>query len=148
VNDTNLSGIIRDSFEPFTDLRFLDLSRNRFTGTLPQSLFDSSTLEIFYISENALTGSIPSNYGNALRLRDLYINNNMLAGTVPPVMPGQLPNLTEFLLSGNDLTGTMPASICALVGEDPENDLVTLVADCGGITPLIQCDCCNGCITV
>lgn len=147
VNATNLSGVVRDSFEPFNSLRFLDLSKNRFTGTLPGSLFDSELIEIIYISENALTGSIPSNYGNAINLRDLFINNNLLAGTVPPVTPGQLPNLTEFLLSGNALTGTMPASICALTGDDPENDLVTLVADCGGTTPLIQCDCCNGCVT-
>ena len=148
VNATNLSGVVRDSFEPFNNLRFLDLSKNRFTGTLPGSLFDIDSIEIIYISENALTGSIPSNYGNAMNLHDLYINNNFLAGTVPPVTPGQLPNLTEFLLSGNALTGTMPASICALTGSDPESDLVTLVADCGGTTPLIQCDCCNGCITI
>jgi hypothetical protein len=110
-------------------------------------LFDVDSIEIIYISENSLTGSIPSNYGNAIHLHDLYINNNFLVGTVPPVAPGQLPNLTEFVLSGNGLTGTMPASICALTGSDPESDLVTLVADCGGTTPLIQCDCCNGCIT-
>jgi Leucine-rich repeat (LRR) protein len=147
VNATNLSGVIRDSFEPFNNLRFFDLSKNRFTGTLPGSLFDVDSIEIIYIYENSLTGSIPSNYGNAIHLHDLYINNNFFAGTVPPITPGQLPNLTEFLLSGNELTGTMPASICALTGSDPESDLVTLVADCGGTTPLIQCDCCNGCIT-
>jgi Leucine-rich repeat (LRR) protein len=147
VNATNLAGVVRDSFEPFTKLRFLDLSKNRFTGTLPESLFDSSAIELLYISDNALTGSIPSNYGNAISLRDLYINNNMLVGTVPPVLPGQLGNLTEFLVSGNGLTGTMPASICALRGDDPENDLFNLVSDCGGVSPLIQCDCCNGCVT-
>jgi Leucine-rich repeat (LRR) protein len=119
---------------------------NQFSGPLPGSIFESGSIEFLYFSENALTGSIPPNYGNASNLSDLYINNNKLAGTVPPILPGQLPKLTEFLLFSNFLTGTMPASVCALRGENKENDLTELVADCGGQTPLIQCDCCNSCI--
>ena len=153
INATLLTGVIRDSFEPFNNLRIVDLSKNMFTGPLPESIFDSTVIELLYLSDNALTGSIPSNYGNAMNLRDLYINNNMLIGTVPDIAPNQFMNLTEFLLFSNTITGSMPASICALRGEDnttttsDNNDLVALVADCGGISPIIQCDCCNGCIT-
>lgn len=147
VNATKLTGVIRDAFEPFRSLRFADFSKNQFSGPVPGSIFESSSIELLYFSENQLTGSIPSNYGNASNLSDLYINNNKLAGTVPPILPGQFPKLTEFLLFSNSLTGTMPASICSLRGDDTENDLTELVSDCGGSTPLIQCDCCNGCIT-
>ena len=146
MNDTNLEGTIRDSFESFQSLRFADFSKNKFTGPLPGSIFDIAGIEILYFSENALTGSIPANYGNASNLRDLYVNDNQLVGMVPPITPGQLLNLTEFRLENNSITGTMPASICALRGEDETNDLYALVADCGGMVPLIQCDCCNGCI--
>jgi Leucine rich repeat len=146
VNGTQLEGSIRDAFEPFQNLRFVDLSMNMFTGPLPGSLFDVPTLEILYLSENALTGSIPSNYGNASNLRDLYLNSNELVGMVPPIQAGQLASLTELRLENNALTGSMPASICALRGDDRETDLVALIADCGGTTPKIQCDCCNSCV--
>jgi Leucine-rich repeat (LRR) protein len=145
VNGTNLEGVIRDSFEPFQSLRFADFSKNAFTGPLPASIFDSTVIEILYFPDNALTGSIPANYGNASSLHDLYLNDNKLIGMVPPIGPGQLSKLTEFQLQNNAITGTMPASICALRGEDRANDLVALIADCGGLQPLIQCDCCNGC---
>jgi Leucine-rich repeat (LRR) protein len=145
VNGTNLQGVIRDSFEPFHSLRFVDLSKNLLTGPLPSSIFNSDVLEILYLSFNALTGSIPANYGNASKLTDLYVNDNKLTGMVPPIGPNKLQNLTEFLLEHNAITGTMPASICALRGMNPKMDLVNLIADCGGAQPLIQCDCCNSC---
>lgn len=146
VNDTKLEGLIRDAFEPFTMLRFADFSRNAFTGPLPGSIFDNSMVEILYFSENAFTGEIPANYANAERLRDLYLNDNELLGMVPPIESGQFEMLTEFRLERNGITGTMPASICALRGDDRSSDLVALIADCGGNPPLIECDCCNGCI--
>ena len=146
VNDTNLEGVIRDSFGAFEQLRFVDLSRNAFTGPLPGSLFDNGVIELVYLSENMFTGAIPSSLGNADTLRDLYVNDNKLVGTVPSVQSGELTSLSEFRLENNGITGTMPATICALRGDDREDDLVTLIADCGGEAPLIQCDCCNGCV--
>lgn len=147
MNGTNLKGVIRDSFEPFRNLRFVDLSKNLLTGPLPSSIFNSDAIEILYLSYNALTGTIPANYGNASKLHDLYLNDNKLTGMVPPVGPNQLQNLTEFLIENNLISGTMPASICALRGQNPAMDLFTLVADCGGVVPRIQCDCCSGCIS-
>jgi len=127
-------------------LRFVDFSRNAFTGPLPGSLFDNGAIELLYLSENMFTGAIPSNFGNADTLRDFYVNDNMLIDMVPSIQSGELEGLSEFRLENNGITGTMPASICALRGDDRENDLVTLIADCGGTNPLIQCDCCNGCV--
>ena len=146
VNDTNLEGVIRDSFGSFEQLRFVDLSRNAFTGPLPGTLFDNGAIELVYLSENMFTGAIPSSLGNAETLRDLYVNDNKLVGMVPSIAAGELENLSEFRLENNGITGTMPATICALRGDDRENDLATLIADCGGEAPLIQCDCCNGCV--
>jgi len=109
-------------------------------------MFENGAIELFYLSMNIFTGAIPSNWGEADTLRDLYVNDNELTGMVPPIEPGQLENLSEFRLENNNIFGTMPASICALRGDDQETDLVTLIADCGGPNPLIQCDCCNGCV--
>ena len=145
VNDNNFVGTIRDAFDAFLKLEFVDFSKNSFTGTLPESLFDVPTIEIAYFYENALTGPIPSNYANSAALRDLYINDNMLSGQVPAITPDQLPVFTELRIENNDISGTMPASICALRGPDNSTDLVTLIADCGGTPPEIECSCCTEC---
>jgi len=146
VNGNNLQGTIRDAFSAFSDLRFVDFSENMFTGTLPASIFDVPTVEILYFYSNAITGSIPPNYGNPPNLRDLYIQENSIFGTVPAIQPNQLQLFTEFRLEFNEIEGTMPASVCALRGSDNETDLVTLVSDCGGDPPEIECTCCTACI--
>jgi len=145
VNENRFSGTIRDAFDNFQGLRFADFSQCAFSGTIPSSLFDAPSIEILYLYENRLTGTIPVNYGNAPNLRDLYLYDNNLSGTVPSIQQGQLDSFTEFRLEDNSIVGTMPASICALRGPNNETDLVTLVADCGGNPPEIECDCCTGC---
>ena len=145
INGTQITGTIRDAFQPFERLEFVDFSNNLLSGTLPASVFDLSTIELLYFESNMLTGFIPENYANAPNLRDLYIFQNQIAGTVPPIEPGQLDVLTEFLLENNDITGVMPSSICALRGREEDNDLARLTADCGGDPPQIECDCCTDC---
>lgn len=145
MNETRISGTIRDAFEPFDKLIFFDLSNNTLTGPIPSSLFEIPTIEIVYLFGNQMTGTIPSTFGNASLLRDLYINDNLLSGTVPSILPDQLTMLTEFRLESNEIVGTMPSSICALRGEDQMTDLFTLTADCDGSPPQIECDCCTGC---
>jgi Leucine-rich repeat (LRR) protein len=145
VNGNNLEGTIRDAFNSFQDLSFADFSRNTFTGPLPASIFDVPTCSILYFYENAFTGSIPANYANGPLLRDLYLQDNLLSGTVPSVGAGQLSVFTELRIETNQITGTMPASLCALRGDNNETDLVTLIADCAGNPPQVECDCCTAC---
>jgi Leucine-rich repeat (LRR) protein len=145
---------MRDSFENFENLTFVDFSNNRFSGPLPASIFGLQRIEILYFFSNLFTGEIPSNYATSPVLRDLYLNDNNLIGTIPPISVGsteegnvqpQLLVLTEFLLQNNSITGTMPASICELRGDNVTEDLVTLIADCNPPDPLVQCDCCSDC---
>lgn len=103
-------------------------------------------MKILYMYENALTGTIPPNFGSSPVLRDLYLNDNLLTGTVPAIAAGQLEVFTEFRLEVNEITGTMPASICALRGPSNETDLVTLIADCAGSPPQVSCSCCTACL--
>jgi hypothetical protein len=135
-------------------LTFVDFSNNRFSGPLPASIFGLPRIEILYFFSNLFTGEIPSNYATSPVLRDLYLNNNRLTGSIPPISASntedgdvqqQLLVLTEFLLQNNSITGTMPASICELRGDNITEDLVTLIADCMSPDPLVQCDCCSDC---
>lgn len=147
MRNNNLQGPIFDSFERFQELEFADFGTNMFTGPLPSSIFDLPMIRILYFFENQLTGEIPSNFANSAVLRDLYLYNNSLSGRVPPIGPSQLQVFTEFRIEYNDITGTMPPSICALRGDNQTADLFTLQADCGGDEPEIRCDgdCCTRC---
>lgn len=145
LRDNEFVGPIHDAFGNFLNLEFADFGINMFTGPLPDSIFDLPNIRILYFFENDLSGSIPTNFGNSPVLRDLYLHNNTIDGRVPPILPGQLELFTEFRIEFNDITGTMPPSICALRGDNSTDDLVTLHADCSGFDPQIRCDCCTQC---
>jgi hypothetical protein len=109
------------------------------TGSIPPSLFEAPVIRIVYLSNNQLDGRIPDTWGQASLLRDLYLDSNQLSGTIPGIQQGQLPNMDELLLQDNDLTGSMPASICANLQLD--EGLQDLWVDCEQVV----CSCCTQC---
>jgi hypothetical protein len=145
LDNNNFVGTIRDGFNQWSSLDFADFRNNQFEGSLPSTIFDIPTMRILYFSNNNLDGPIPENYGSSPVLRDLYLGGNQLTGTVPDIQPGQLTQLTEFLIEENELTGTMAPSICQLRIEGV-GLLDDLWADCGPLAdPIIECECCTVC---
>jgi hypothetical protein len=126
---------------------YFDASNNLFFGTIPETIFDVTSLRFLYMSNNTLSGTIPPEFSRPSFLRDLYLDGNGLVGTVPEVPPGELQELNEFLVHFNFLSGTMPASVCDLKTNNG-GELEDLFSDCGGQSPEIDCDfpgCCNRC---
>jgi hypothetical protein len=125
---------------------FVDISNNIFLGgSLPTTFFEMPSIKNVYIANCSLTGTIPANFGTPPALRDLYLDGNLLVGTVPEISFGQLTMLNEFLLQNNMLTGSMPASVCAL-RDNTTGILEDLWSDC--LVPEIECEfpsCCNRC---
>jgi hypothetical protein len=92
----NLTGQIPDSLGPglATTLQYLELSTNRFEGTLPSSLLQGlPRLHTLYVEPATdelrykLKGSLPTNMGAAdglPNLRYLGLQQNQLTGTLPP----------------------------------------------------------------
>lgn len=148
MNNNALAGTIRDGFDQFEKLDFADFKNNAFTGTLPASIFNIPTMRILYFNNNSLEGTIPLNYGSSPVLRDLFLSGNNLSGTIPDIEPEQLTTLTEFLVNDNQLSGTMPPSICQLRMEGV-GILDDLWSDCGPLAePRLECDipeCCTVC---
>jgi hypothetical protein len=67
-------------------LYYLDLGRNDFRGTLPESLgVESVRLRHLHLDHNRFTGPVPSTLINAGdgRLKTLSINDNRLTGQLP-----------------------------------------------------------------
>uniref|UniRef100_A0A3N7FAI2 Leucine-rich repeat-containing N-terminal plant-type domain-containing protein n=1 Tax=Populus trichocarpa TaxID=3694 RepID=A0A3N7FAI2_POPTR len=88
-------------------LATLDLSCNKFTGKIPESLGKLKSLIQLNLSHNSLVGYIQPSLGNLTNLESLDLSSNLLAGRIPP----QLVDLT-FLqvlnLSYNQLEGPIP----------------------------------------
>ncbi|KAL9383450.1 hypothetical protein Peur_023773 [Populus x canadensis] len=88
-------------------LTTLDLSCNKFTGKIPESLGKLKSLIQLNLSHNSLIGYIQPSLGNLTNLESLDLSSNLLAGRIPQ----QLVDLT-FLqvlnLSYNHLEGPIP----------------------------------------
>ncbi|KAH7667699.1 Non-specific serine/threonine protein kinase protein [Dioscorea alata] len=140
--DSSLQGPLPDWLGEFQNLTFLDLSYNSFhssipasigklsqlhelylyssalNGFIPESLGTLSTLQILSLSGNALNGSIPQSLGR-LSIFALDLSNNLISGNIPcdlGIFDGRTPQLNSLSLSTNYLTGSIPNSLCNLVG--------------------------------
>ncbi|KAI8536496.1 hypothetical protein RHMOL_Rhmol10G0261400 [Rhododendron molle] len=126
-----LSGPLPPSlFSSLSSLRNLYLQRNLFSGPIPSSLLSLLTLVRLDLSYNNFSGPISPDFNNLTRLGTLFLNNNNLTGSIPNL---NLPNLAQFNVSFNHLTGPVPSSLTsrpasAFLG----NSL------CGG--PLLSCN--------
>ncbi|XP_076887888.1 putative inactive receptor kinase At5g10020 [Bidens hawaiensis] len=121
-------------------LTHLDLSNNRFTGSIPlhgsqeKSLIELSTyppLEFLDLSNNTLTGSLTSDIGSFRRLRVLNLGNDNLSGELPNELI-KLEQLEFLDLSNNHFNGKIPEKLSTelkfvnvsgndLSGKIPEN---------------------------
>ncbi|XP_076905084.1 receptor-like protein EIX2 [Bidens hawaiensis] len=88
-----------------TDLKVLDLSRNRLTGEIPSCLW-SLPLDMVLLSSNRLYGGIPNPIGYNPSLRWLQLNDNNLSGELPYF--GYFRSLMVLDLGENKISGIIP----------------------------------------
>ncbi|XP_058211277.1 receptor-like protein 7 [Rhododendron vialii] len=85
----------------------IDLSNNKFSGAIPESLGSLRGLQVLNISNNNLTGPIPSSLASLTSLESLDLSRNMLSGTIPQQLI-QLTFLAVLNVSHNHFTGRIP----------------------------------------
>ncbi|KAJ3686276.1 hypothetical protein LUZ61_015440 [Rhynchospora tenuis] len=134
LNSKQLAGCISPSLSNLTFLQRIDLSDNKFHGSMPaelgklarlwsinvsmnslegvipSALGNCSSLEIIHVHNNKLRGTIPSNLAQCRKLKSIYLGNNFLTGSIPPTL-GNLTNLIELRAWQNSLSGFIPATI-------------------------------------
>jgi Leucine-rich repeat (LRR) protein len=66
LTDNRMTGTIPTFFTRMPNLYWLDVVRNKLTGTLPSVLLKMEKLNYIYISDNNLVGNIPSCYGKRI----------------------------------------------------------------------------------
>ncbi|PWA95316.1 leucine-rich repeat protein [Artemisia annua] len=121
----------------WTDMEYLDLSRNRLTGRIPECLGNMWNLVSMQFSSNQLSGVIPSSIlPQSSMLRTLNLNDNHFTGELPRELWSlrglnildlgdnafsgnisewigeNLTNLGVFRLHKNNFTGSIPRSLC------------------------------------
>uniref|UniRef100_A0ACD5WPQ0 Uncharacterized protein n=1 Tax=Avena sativa TaxID=4498 RepID=A0ACD5WPQ0_AVESA len=134
ASSNRLSGQVPAWLGDLAALQRLDLSDNALTGALPDTLGDLKDLSYLSLSKNRLEGNIPEAMSGCTRLAELHLRGNRLSGSIPDalfdvgletidmssnalsgVMPSGSTRLAETLqwldLSGNQLTGGIPAEM-------------------------------------
>ncbi|XP_038877494.1 leucine-rich repeat receptor-like serine/threonine-protein kinase BAM3 [Benincasa hispida] len=88
----------------------LNLSNNRFCGSLPISIGNFTNLQILLLSGNRFSGNIPPEIGKLRNLLKLDMSRNNLSGSIPPELSSCV-SLTYLDLSLNHLTSPIPVQI-------------------------------------
>ncbi|XP_045830498.1 receptor-like protein kinase [Trifolium pratense] len=109
LNENNFSGPL-PNFESNMNLKYIDLTKNNISGTIPSSLGNSTNLTYINFSRNKFAGLIPPELGNLVNLVVLDLSHNNLEGPLPI----QLSNCTKidrFDVGFNFLNGSFPSSL-------------------------------------
>ena len=123
------SGSLPASLGALKTLQQLNLAGNQLTGTIPAELAHLTGIYVIDLSRNKLSGSIPTDFGGAQQelLLAANLSHNELTGAIPARIKRYLPEAakyahihglpdygyTMFVLSGNKLTGKIPAEYLA-----------------------------------
>ncbi|XBI61230.1 hypothetical protein VPH35_042054 [Triticum aestivum] len=99
-----------DIGDTLTHLQGLSLMENTFTGFIPASLANLSSLHAVSLKRNLLHGPILDSLGKLAGLQFLNFEDNRLSGVIPPSLYN-LSSLTNFAVGGNKLHGNIPADI-------------------------------------
>ncbi|KAL7178822.1 hypothetical protein ACSBR1_042220 [Camellia fascicularis] len=122
LSELHLADSELHKFPPFvpnlnlTSLLVLDLSFNKFNSTLPQWLFNISTLVNIDLSANFFEVPIGHfKFGNHCNLQILDLSVNKISGEVSDLIEGlsrcSNSSLKELRLRNNDLSGQLPNSL-------------------------------------
>lgn len=105
-----LSGTIPDSLYTLSHLQILDLAGNSLTGQISPSIGGLTELQLLSLGGNELTGPIPAACSALTQLATLDLSSNKLEGVIPNAF-GAMDKLMELHLEENKLRGPLPDSI-------------------------------------
>ena len=89
------------------NLRYLDVSGNEFSGTIPKGLGALTQLEYLDLSHNTLAGEIPKELAGQAPLKMLDVGDNQLVGAIP-IELSQITTLQKLSVFYNQLSGPTP----------------------------------------
>lgn len=105
-----MTGQLPSELGLLTNLKYLNIGGCRFNGTIPEELFELSTMEKLHLSMNAFTGTVSSSLAKMTDLKELLLSRTYVNGTIPEAI-GELVALENFEMYGNQLVGTIPSTL-------------------------------------
>lgn len=128
---SKLTGTLPSEIGLLTELKEINLFRCRtLEGTIPDELYTGSEyLNALILGGNQFSGTLSTLIGNLSRLSYLILRGNRnLVGTVPTEL-GLLKELETLHIDWTELSGSIPAEVCALRGSE-DRFLSKVSADC------------------
>lgn len=134
---SSLSGTFPPNFNTLTNITYIDLHNNSLTGSLP-NFYGLAGLQTVSLGHNMFTSIPPGCFQLLHDLRTLNLSNNLnldswafpitdltfsistetidleatnMIGSLPPEMFNTFPSLNTFILSHNNITGSLPLSL-------------------------------------
>nr|KJB28167.1 hypothetical protein B456_005G031700 [Gossypium raimondii] len=97
------------------DLRYVDLSHNNLSGTLPTWLLENNTkLEELILKGNSFTGPLSRSSALISNVSSIDISENKLQGQIPTGICSTFPHLRRLLLSKNAFEGNIPLCLSGM----------------------------------
>ena len=125
LSENNISGPLPQCLHNFGDsLVILDIHRNKFEGSIPQTWANGSKLMIINFSQNKFQGWLPRSLVKCAMLKALDLSNNQFNDAFPSWL-GNLPNLKILILRSNKFYG--PIKIHSVNYEFPNLQIVDLI---------------------
>eukprot|EP00536_Pseudo-nitzschia_multiseries_P000444 jgi/Psemu1/233589/estExt_Genewise1.C_60023 len=94
-------------------LKTVRVDKTGIRGIFSEELLGFEAMEFFYVSHSKFSGSIPPGIKKWTNLKKLAVRAcPSLTGTVPSEL-GELSLLTNLIIAGTGLTGSIPAELCA-----------------------------------
>ncbi|KAI3938966.1 hypothetical protein MKW92_050630 [Papaver armeniacum] len=109
LKSCNLKGLFPTFICSLTHLGSLDLSDNNLTGTIPSCFYKLKNLIALDLSHNNLHGPLPLPSQNVFYYG---LEHNKFNGEISMEAGKRLSTATTIFLSNNELTGSVPSSIC------------------------------------
>ncbi|XP_037409893.1 receptor-like protein 51 [Triticum dicoccoides] len=114
ISNANLSGFLPHHWH-CPNLTHLDLSGNRISGAIPDTITHLGGITHLNLSSNALKGQIPAHIGDLIWLTTVDLSNNSLSGGIPETV-STLPELEVLNLGSNRLNGSIPPFLSEMRG--------------------------------
>ncbi|XP_011007104.1 PREDICTED: receptor-like protein kinase HSL1 [Populus euphratica] len=113
ISNNKFSGSISIEGNSWRNLVVFNASNNQFTGTIPLELTALPNLTVLLLDKNQLTGTLPPNIMSWKSLNILNLSQNQLSGQIPEKF-GFLPDLVKLDLSDNQFSGDIPPQLGSL----------------------------------
>ncbi|KAJ6798179.1 putative leucine-rich repeat receptor-like serine/threonine-protein kinase [Iris pallida] len=116
LSENKISDFLPDSLGNLsTSLKNLYLNRNYIKGRIPSTIGNLSGLIDLDLGRNELIGEIPSEFSRLKSLQGMFLDHNRLSGYIPPEL-GLMTGLNALALQENAFSGTIPHSLGNISG--------------------------------